>query len=288
MDAMELLILIVSGFFSFMFLLKWYRPLFSAWPPERNKPAKYILGCLPVVSLAIILYTLRGLASFDVVDSFIYILFYILLGYSYLYFGLMLVACLFDLSWIDDALNLNNKAALASITGGFLGLAIIYSGANIGDGPGWWCVIWAGGLGLSAWIVLGLIINIFTGAFERITVERDVCCGIRFGFYLLAGGIILARASAGDWTSFYMTMVEFADGWPVLPLTALMIIVERHYILTSKTEYDMEHNYVFGSMFWGIVYVAVAAVSIKLLPPLPVNPLYKDMLGMFMRQGIIL
>lgn len=286
MDTMEVIVFLVSGFLLFVFLKKWYQPLFFGWPPERNKPAKYIFGWLPAVSLAIIVYTLKVLASFDVVDSFIYIVFYIVMGYAWLYFGLELMSLFFDLSWIDDAVNLNNKAALISITGGFLAVTAIYSGANIGDGPGWWCVVFAGGLGLFSWLLLGLIINLFTGIFERITIERDIYCGIRLCLYLLASGLILGRASAGDWTSFYMTVAEFMIGWPVLPLAALMILIELYYKQKSKTDFYAD-NFI-GSIFWGIIYILIAIASIMLLPPLSNNPLKSGISSIITQLGGIL
>jgi hypothetical protein len=277
MDSFEALIFLFSGFFACRGIFKWYVRLAETWPPAQNKAAKYFLGFLPVVSFGIIVYTLRALASFDVVNDFIYIIFYILLGFAWIFIGLILVFRYFDLSWVDDVLNQNNKAALYAFTGAYLGLVIIYSGANIGDGPGWWCVVFAGGLGLFAWIYLGVIINIFTQAFERITVDRDVSCGIRFGFYLLAGGIILGRASAGDWTSFIMTIVEFSVGWPVLPLTALAVIVERHYMQKAKLGESTHENHLAGSLFWGLVYISFAVFSIMMYP-LPENPTYGSVL----------
>lgn len=275
MDEMELIIFGVSGFLSFKLLIKWYSSLIVVWPPERGKPARVMLGALPVVSLFIIIYTLKTLASFDVVDDIFYIFFYILIGFAWLYLGLFIMTGLFDLSWLDDILNMNNKAALSSFAGGFLGLTIIYSAANIGDGPGWWCVIFAGGLGLIAWIVLALIINLSAQVFERVTVDRDVSCGIRFGCYLLASGIILGRASAGDWTSFSMTVVELVAGWPVLPLTMLMIVIERFYIYKAKKEDESVSNNMLASILWGIIFIIIAVASIIVLTPMNENPIYR-------------
>jgi hypothetical protein len=149
MGILEILVFAVSMFCSYKFLDKWYTPLLLKRPLNRSKTAKYILGLLPVVSLCIILFTLKMLASFDVVGSFIYILMYVFLGGAWLFLGITIMSCLFDLSWLDDALNLNNTAALIAVAGGFLGLTLIYSGANIGNGPGWWCVIFTGGLDLT-------------------------------------------------------------------------------------------------------------------------------------------
>ena len=172
------------------------------------------------------------------------------------------MAYFFDLSWIDDALNMNNISAMYAVIGGFLGLSIIYAGANIGDGLGWWCVIFAGGLGIGTWILMGIVVDKITKAFERITVDRDISCGIRIGSYLLASGIILGRASAGDWTSFSMTVIEFGVGWPVLPLTMLTVIVEYYYNNLSEPQNNGKPGNKIGSIFWGVVYTAIAIASV--------------------------
>ena len=276
MSEDEFIVFIVSAVITVLFIIKWYWYLIRSWPPRRNDLARFALGCLPPVALAIMLYTLKVLASFDVVDSELFIAFYVLLGYAWLFLGVLLMSCFFDLSWIDDVVNLNNKAALPAFAGGFLGLTVIYSGANIGDGPGWWCVIFAGGLGLVTWLFLGAGICKADDMSERITVERDLGCGIRFGFYLLASGIILGRASGGDWTSFRMTVVEFYDvydKWPVLLLAGLEAVVEKFYLHRFKK--GVGGDTVFSSVFWGTLYVLFAIVSVmELLPDLPKNPIY--------------
>jgi uncharacterized membrane protein YjfL (UPF0719 family) len=282
---LEFLVFTVSMYCSYKFLDKWYTPLFLKRPLNRNKTAKYTLGLLPVVSLCIILFTLKMLASFDVVDNFIYILMYVFLGGAWLFLGITLMSCIFDLSWLDDALNLNNTAALIAITGGFLGLTLIYSGANIGNGPGWWCVTFTGALGLAIWIILGLIVNACTKNFERITVERDIGCGIRFGAYLLASGIILARACAGDWTSFSMTVIEFTDGWSVLALAGLFILIERYYIYSTKS--SKNDNSIYASILLGITFITIAITVVYLLPPTTENPLYMSALELFNRSQYI-
>lgn len=282
MDGFEIIIFAFSGYYSVISIINWYRRLAGIWPSGQNSTIKYTFGFLPVISFAIILYTLRALASFDVVGASIYILFYIFLGFAWVFIGLKLVFYFFDLSWIDDALQNKNKAALFAITGAFLGLVVIYSGANVGDGPGWWCVLFAGGLGIISWLILSLVMNKFTQVFERISEERDIYCGIRFGSYLVACGLIMGRASAGDWTSFSMTIVEFLVGWPALPLTLLAILIERFYINNAKSRESVNNNHLMSSIYWGIIYVLIAVFSIMMFP-LVENPAYVsvpvDLLG---------
>lgn len=273
MDGFEIIVFVFSGYYSLISIINWYRRLAGIWPSGQNSTIKYIFGFLPVTSFAIILYTLLVLASFDVVIDPIYIVFYILLGFAWIFIGLKMVFFFFDLSWIDDALENRNKAALYAIAGAFLGLTAIYSGANVGDGPGWWCVLFAGGLGIISWILLNVLMNKFTQVFERISIERDIYCGIRFGSYLVACGLIMGRASAGDWTSFSMTIVEFLVGWPALLLTLMAVLVERLYISKSKVRAHAHENYLLGSISWGIIYVLIAVISVMMFP-LVENPAY--------------
>ena len=277
MSEDEFFVFIFSLFIAGWFILKWYLYLYKSRLPERDASAGGIMFCMPPASFAINLYTLKFLASFDVVDSPFWILFYVLLGFVWIWLSMWSMFCFFDLSWIDDILNLNNKAALPAFVGGFLGLTVIYAGANIGDGPGWWCVIFAGGMGLVAWILLGVGICHADEVSERITVERDIGCGIRFGCYLLASGIILGRASGGDWTSFYMTVVEFYDvydRWPVLILAALEAVVERFYLFRRGKTVGSDTMY--SSAFWGALYVLFAIIIVmRLVPALPQNPIYR-------------
>lgn len=285
MSFSELMVFIFSGYISIRRMINWYGKLPGIGPVRRDKTTKYVMALLPLVSLFIIVYTLKVLASFDVVNDLFYIIFYVLLGYAWTFLGMSAVFFFFDISWLDDVLYLSNRAALFPVAGAFLGLVTIYSGANIGDGPGWWCVIFAGGLGMISWFLLGRLVNSFTQVFERITVDRDVYCGIRFGAYLLASGIILARASAGDWTSFYHTVVEFLVGWPVLLLTALAILVERYYIRKAKLSESLSDTYLFGSLYWGIVYILLAVISAVIFP-LVENPIYDNVSAVI--SGVVL
>ncbi|MDR0915850.1 MAG: hypothetical protein LBN02_01500 [Oscillospiraceae bacterium] len=265
----EIVVLLVSIGLTGIFLSRWYRRLATSWRPRRGILTKCVFGVLPIAALAVILYTLRVLAAIDVIDDFIYILLYLLLGFAWIYIGMSLTSGCLDLSWTDDGINLNNPAAVIAVAAAFLAHTVIYSGANIGDGPGWWCVVFAGGLGLAAWLILGFAVEKTTHAFERVTIGRDVDTGVRLGAYLLASGIILGRASAGDWTSFAMTVVEFAAGWPVLLLTALMIAVERYYVSKSHAAFKTDERYLLGSLFWAVVYIGGAVASVLLLlPPL--------------------
>jgi hypothetical protein len=260
------------------FLYSWYKPLMGVWPPDRGRMGRRVLGLLPVIAVLIILTVLLTLASFDVVG--IWVFFYVILGFSWLSAGCFLYEWALDLQWVYDLVFLDNRAAIAPAAGGFVGLSLIYAGANVGDGPGWWVVFIAGGLGLVAWLILAAILNVAGRLSERITVERDVGCGVRFGAFLIASGLILARASGGDWTSFRATIIEFGAGWPVIPLAVLALIVElttrlySHRALADGDETTRAGAGVGLSVLCGILYICCAVAALFIMPPLPENPLF--------------
>ena len=265
----ELLLFFGGVFIMARFLYKWYKPVLSAWPPDRGKIGRSVLGVMPVTASVITLFVLLNMASFDVVG--IWIVFYIIMGYAWINGGVFLIEYLLDFSWAYDTIHLDNKAAVIPAASSFLGLTLIYAGANIGDGPGWWVILIAGGLGFITWLCLALLLNLTSHISERITVDRDVGCGIRFGMYMLASGLILARASGGDWTSLQATIVEFLVGWPVLPLAALVLLVEQYYLRRTNNEFS-DANPIIASFFWGCVYIAYAIIAVLSLPPLAIFP----------------
>jgi hypothetical protein len=103
---------------------------------------------------------------------------------------------------------------------------------------------------------------------------------------MLASGIIIGRASGGDWTSFYLTIVEFYDvydRWPVFLLAGIEGVVEYFYFHRAKTgargrgELVPAKSSVLISVFWGAFYITFAIVSVsQLLPSLPHNPFYGE------------
>jgi len=273
MSLGEMLVGMGSAAVTILFLYRWYRYILGGISAvKRNIPIRVALGLLPPAALLVIAGALDLFAAFDVIDGWIF--FYLLLGLAWLCCGLMLMFAFFDLSWLDDALERRNPAAALALLGGGFGVTLIYSGANVGDGPGWWCVVFAGGLGLIAWLLLGILAERVNGVFRRITVERDVFCGIRTGCFLLASGLILARACAGDWTSFVQTVVEFADGWPVLLLAALFLGAERLFLRMDALAPENRRNLLLLSAALGILFVGGAVLALFLLPPLPQNPIY--------------
>jgi len=252
----EILIIIGSAIAAIVFFVKWYMHIFGSWPPKRAKCAKIVLGILPLVIFAAFLYVLRMLADEFVRNDIFYILMYLFLGFAWIYLGAFLMFLIFGIDWAQDAIHSDNRAALLTVSGGFLAIAAIYAGSNIGDGPGWWCVVFAGGAGTALWFVLIRFLDKMTNVLERINIGREKGTGLRLGAYMLGAGLILARGSSGDWTSFGMTIVEFADGWMIIPMTVLAVITEHIYISRKREGIDS------GSWAISAFYLAAGAAAL--------------------------
>lgn len=153
-----------------------------------------LLGWLsPLLAGGVIWFVLVHWSSHDVRDIPLYICFYMALwlGCSGLW---NFLAPYFGLNLRDDALERGNLAAALAVVGGLLGVTLIYAGANIGEGPGWWVVIFCAALGAVAMTVLWVIANACTGICDAITIDRDVASGLRAAAFFIATGAIFGRA----------------------------------------------------------------------------------------------
>lgn len=127
----------------------------------------------------------------------------------------------------EDVAERKNPAALVALTCAQLSVAIVYTGGSLGEGPSYWENIFSAGLAMIAWFALWMLMELAGKISISIAEERDLASGLRFGGWLLACGVILARAVAGDWHSTRGTMQDFArDGWPAAALFPIAMVAE--------------------------------------------------------------
>jgi hypothetical protein len=161
-----------------------------------------------VIGNAILLAILILWASWDVRESAVYIAFYWLLGLSLVPLGFLLLHW-GGLSWRDDAIERPNPAARLALAGAAVGFFCAYAGANIGDGPGWWVVVFCSALACAllpiGWLILALTLRVD----EAITIRRDVATGARVATWFACTGALQGRAVAGDWLSTSATVDDF-------------------------------------------------------------------------------
>ena len=256
MSGDEVMVLIVSLSILGWSWFVWYRRYFASLRSPVLKAAAYPLGIVPVAGAVILFAVLRLFSSHDVRDSVEYMLFYMAFGCAWIG-ALRLLIPVMGISDRDDALERRNAGAAAGYSGAILGLMLCFAGANIGDGPGWWVVLFCGLLSSAAFFLLWLLLEKAGALAESITVERDDAAGIRLGFFLISTGAILGRAVAGDWESGGAALVDFAlAAWPALLLACIAVAV--NYFLRPGARTGSRHRLVAG-LLPGILYLEYAA-----------------------------
>jgi hypothetical protein len=140
MSEGEVMVLLGSGALGGWGLLRFGKRILQrpSWRTQWGH-RKATLGT-PVIHLLIVWAVLRYLASWDVREAPIYLLFYMTLGLAWWTICLAALEML-GLSWRFDVIERGNRAADLALAGGILGLGLCYTLANIGDGPGWWTVL---------------------------------------------------------------------------------------------------------------------------------------------------
>lgn len=144
---------------------------------------------------------------------------------------LILATLLFSwlgLSLRNDVTERKNMAALVALCGAIIGVSFIYAGGSIGEGPSYWNNIFSAGLGTAGLLVFWILLEVGARVSRSIAEERDLASGLRLGGFLLAIGLMLGRAVAGDWHSEGATIRDFIhDGWPAAVLFAIALFIER-------------------------------------------------------------
>jgi len=222
----ELIALIFSGMIAFQ---SWGRFLtqVAGIRPYRYAPVvRFPLYAALVLSGAALYTVISQWSSHDVRDSRQYTFFYLVLGAGWLGLGPAFLRYL-NLYLRDDLLERNNVASGWAGGGALLGLTLCFAGGNVGDGPGWWVVIYCAALATGTAALGWILLDALTKVSDNISIERDVSAGIRAGGFWIAAGLVLGRAVAGDWVSFGAANMDFVRlGWPFLLLVAVAMLVE--------------------------------------------------------------
>jgi uncharacterized membrane protein YjfL (UPF0719 family) len=176
----------------------------------------------PVVCAVILFAILKLYASHDVRDAAEYLLMYQAMGAGWV--GVFAVALFpwLGVHYVDDAVERANPAATIAISGGLIGFTLAFAGGNIGDGPGWWVVVFSSGLATLTLAGCWAVLARFAELADEITVDRDFSAGLRLAGFLVAGGMVCGRAAAGNWISAASTIDDFCKvAWVMAPLMLL-------------------------------------------------------------------
>ncbi len=194
----------------------------------RARGWRLLLFAALLLSIAILLYVLTHWASFDVVSDPYYILGYGALGILWVFGTVSWLGAFTDIRLRQDVRAHNNFAAATLIACLTTATTLAYSGGNIGNGPGWYVVVFCALLSTAAVYSVGFAVATMTESEERITIDHDLGAAIRLGGATIATGLVAGRAVAGDWLSVGSTIADFIRyGWPVVLIAMVAVIVER-------------------------------------------------------------
>ena len=263
MDDTETLVFFCSLGIALFAWFRWYMFVFLFRDYVPIRASRGLMSLAPILSTAVLLIVLLTLSSSDVKDSPTYIAFYLLMGVAWL--GLAILFMPFaGLSARDDAIERHNPGAAYAICGALVGLMLCFAGGNIGNGPGWWVVVYSAGLATIALFVVWIVLQMVTQISDTITIGRDAAAGLRLAGFLIGAGLVLGRAVAGDWYGYGETFVDFIRyGWPVLVIALIAIVVEMLVRPTVQRPFGPALTY---GMLPGIFYVVLALFVLSIEP----------------------
>ena len=259
MSGDEVAVLLASATLSVAVWLGWFARPLSITRMGSPTPARPLLIGSPIAAAAILLLVLLTAASHDVRNAPQYILMYLAMGAAWVGASAKLLP-LFGISARDDAVERRNRAAAWAVAGAIIGIMLCFAGGNIGDGPGWWVVVFSAALATAALFVMLAVLDGISGVTEHVTIERDPASGIRLAGFLVGAGLMLGRGVAGDWVSAAATIRDFvAYSWPAAILLAGAALVER---LARPTPARPHPSVAAFGVVPAIVYVVVGALHV--------------------------
>jgi hypothetical protein len=259
MSGDEFLVLLGGGALALVTLYRWYSTISTVSTLASRGSQRRTLLATPLLALGALFVVLRLWASWDVRSSVLYTVFYLALGGAW--FGIVLWLLAFvGYHPRDDAVERGNRAVAPVVLGAGLGGMLAFAGGNIGDGPGWWVVIYCAMLSTGGMFGLLLAVEILVQPAEAVTVDRDLASGLRQGALALALGAVLGRAVAGDWISIAATCGDFLDrGWPSLVLAALAALLHR---ALKPTPSHPRPSVLWAGALPALLYLALAGLAL--------------------------
>lgn len=235
----------------------WYWKSLTLLKPFGRTRGRSLLHATPPVCAALLLLILRGFAADDVRDDPLYLWAYMAMGAGWLAVGKAFLP-LVGLSARDDVLERGNGASAQAIGGALIALTLCFAGANMGNGPGWWVVVFSAVLSTAGLFLAWTLVAQGAGLGEAIRVERDPAAGWRAAGFLVGCSLILGRAVAGDWVSAGATVADFLrQAWPAAGLVAVASVAEPRY--RPSTDRDVFSTCTLG-VLPGLGYVLLGLI----------------------------
>ena len=259
MSGDEVVVLIGAGIVSLVCWAAWYIAPLSVVRPARRVTVDLLLYLTPPLAMALLYVVLRTASAYDARDDPRYLAFYLVLGAAWIGLWVRWIACT-GISARDDAVERGNRSAATVVSGAILAIASCYAGGNIGDGPGWWVVVFSAALATAALFAFWIMLETISGVSDVVTIDRDPAAGVRLAGLLIAVGLVLGRSVAGDWISAKATVADFAaTAWPAAILVAVAAIIERWF---RPTPDNVRPNAVIYGVVPAVLYVSAAIYQV--------------------------
>jgi len=230
MSGDEILVLIICSIIAVIAWADWYIVsgfITTLGGSHRERMPIYFA---PLICAAALLIVLLAFAAEDVRFSGKYTIFYMVMGAAWVAVVGFVTNRMLGVSLRDDAIERHNPAAVMVAVGAMLGVTLCFAGGNIGNGPGWWVVVYCAILSTGSLLLLWLLVEMLAHVSEAIAIDRDLASGVRLAGFLIAAGLILGRAAAGDWEGAAPATRDFVVvGWPVLVLAVAEVVMARMF-----------------------------------------------------------
>lgn len=189
----------------------------------RTTPRGLLLAT-PFVAAGLLLLILKCWSAHDVRDDGRYLAMYTGLGLAWCGVASFVPNWL-GLSFRLDVLARGNRAAGWVLAGWILAVMLAFAGANVGDGPGWWVVIFSGLLSTGMLAFVFLAWELIARPNDALTIDRDLATGLRTAGLLIGCGAVFGVAAAGNWQDAPTTIRDFCHtAWPAIPIFVMAFV----------------------------------------------------------------
>ena len=204
----EALVLMLSVGLTIWLGLSTFRALVQVSPLRGSTMRRAPIFISLALGFFLLEFVLANWAEKQVREHRIYHVLFILLGIAWVGISMNAMALL-GIRIRQDAVERKNGAVIIAASGAILGQLLCYAGANIGGGETIWSTIIPAFAGTFTWFALWGLLELLSNVSEAIAIDRDVASGWRLGGVLIAMGLILGRAMAGDFHSAEETARDF-------------------------------------------------------------------------------
>jgi hypothetical protein len=211
----EIFFLFAAGVGTVVAAVRWYRPLAGRRVVGDAAGVRGMLAVTPVLCTVGLFEVLRRWSDpVYVAGHADYMLMFLLGGGVWLAAAWAAVS-LVGVSPRDDALERKNVAAAVFVSCMLAGVMAAYAGANVGGGPTIWTTLVPAIAGTAILVACLVVLCVAAPVSDAIAIDRDVAAAVRNGGALVAMGIIIGRAAAGDWISWWNTFGDLLGlSWP--------------------------------------------------------------------------